>query len=235
MFETAELGQEVPREEYARCTPALREALLIAPDRLQDADFPVIVVFGGVDGAGKGETINLLNEWLDRRRLRDRAFDEPTQDESERPEYWRFWRHLSRAGYIAIFDRGWYGRVLVERIEGFAKEDKWRRADAEINAFEGQLVDRGTVLLKFFIHIDQDHQQVRFEQRVKIPYKRYKLTDEDQRNHDRWSDYETGVHDMMEHTSTQAAPRVLVEGNDKRFARIKILDTLCNSLEKRLA
>jgi polyphosphate kinase 2 (PPK2 family) len=540
MFETAELGQEVPREEYDRRAPALREKLLIAQDRLQDADFPVIVVFGGVDGAGKGETINLLNEWLDPRWLRNRAFDEPTQEETERPEYWRFWRalpergrigimssswysrpllervtngggeehlearldeivafertlsvdgaliikfwlhlgkqaqekrfnqlaadplqswrvtekdwenwrlydefvaaseriisrtstgmapwhvvegfdpcyrglrvgglllqalekylegwearqlfaraeseqaaevgesaaksgsedgskksqknggasegkksqkngegtetppkkksrrtkgpltilsrldltkklakneyweqlelqqgrlnrlqriarerhissviafegwdaggkggairritaaldsrwvgvypigaptdeesahhylwrfwrHLPRAGYITIFDRSWYGRVLVERVEGFAKEDEWRRAYAEINSFEEQLSRHGSVLLKFFIHIDASEQRKRFDQRVKIPYKRHKLTDEDLRNRERWSDYEQAVHDMVEHTSTQAAPWVLVEGNDKRFARLKILDTLCNRLEKRLA
>lgn len=545
MFETAELGQEVPREQYDRRAPALREKLLIVQDRLQDADFPVIVVFGGVDGAGKGETINLLNEWLDPRWLRNRAFDEPTQEESERPEYWRFWRalpergrigimssswysrpllervtnsgseehlearldeiiafertlavdgaliikfwlhlgkeaqekrfnqlaadplqswrvtekdwnnwrlydefvaaseriisrtstglapwhivegfdpyyrglrvgglllealekyleawdarqlfapaesepstnaveadakndaesggkksqkngsdggdkksrkrsggdeetpgadaaarkarrrrapltilsrldlskklakneyrealelqqgrlnrlqrvarerrissviafegwdaggkggairritaaldsrwvgvypigaptdeenahhylwrfwrHLPRAGYITIFDRSWYGRVLVERVEGFAKEEEWRRAYAEINSFEEQLVRHGSVLLKFFIHIDAGEQRKRFDQRVKVPYKRYKLTEEDLRNRERWSDYEQAVHDMVEHTSTQASPWTLVEGNDKRFARIKILDTLCNSLEKQLA
>ena len=139
MFETAELGQEVAREEYDRRVPALREALLIAQDRLQDADFPVIAVFGGVDGAGKGETINLLNEWLDPRWLCNRAFDEPSQEEAERPEYWRFWRALPARGHIGIMSSSWYSRPLLTCVTNGGREDQFEASLDEIVAFERTL------------------------------------------------------------------------------------------------
>ena len=144
---------------------------------------------------------------------------------------WRFWRYLPRAGRVTIFDRSWYGRVLVERIEDFASEAAWRRAYGEINDFEEQLIDHGTVVAKFWIHIDKDEQLKRFKAREATPYKRWKITDEDWRNREKWDHYEAAVDDMVTHTSTAFAPWTLVEGNDKRFARIKVIKTLCRQLE----
>lgn len=135
---------------------------------------------------------------------------------------------------MTIFDRSWYGRVLVERVEGFATHDEWTRAYAEINDFEEQLFEHGIVLVKYWLHITMDEQLVRFKAREEIPYKRWKLTEEDWRNREKWDDYELAVNDMVQHTSTHIAPWVLVEGNDKRFARIKIIKTLCETLEQRL-
>ena len=142
---------------------------------------------------------------------------------------------ISRDGRTTLYDRSWYGRVLVERVEGFAREAEWRRAYAEINDFEDQLVSHGVVLLKFWLHITADEQLARFKEREKIPYKRWKLTEEDWRNRERWDDYEQAVNDMVERTSTANAQWTLVEGNDKRFARIKVLKTFCDRLEEALS
>ena len=159
-------------------------------------------------------------------------FAAPTDEERAHHYLWRFWRHLARAGRITVFDRSWYGRVLVERVEGFASEDEWRRAYAEINDFEEQLIEHGTVLLKYWFHITKEEQLARFKAREETPHKRWKLTDEDWRNREKWPQYESAVHDMVQHTSTHNAPWILIEGNDKYYARIKVLTTLCDKLEK---
>ena len=158
----------------------------------------------------------------------------PTDEEHAQPYLWRFWRHLPRAGRVTIFDRSWYGRVLVERIEGFACRDEWQRAYSEINDFERQLVEHGTVLAKFWIHIDKDEQFQRFKDRQVTPYKRWKMTDEDWRNREKWDHYEAAVDDMVARTDTDCAPWTLVEGNDKRFARVKVIRTLCERLQQAL-
>jgi polyphosphate kinase 2 (PPK2 family) len=158
----------------------------------------------------------------------------PTDEERAHHYLWRFWRHLARAGRIRFFDRSWYGRVLVERIEGFAQEGEWRRAYAEINEFEEQLVDYGYALVKFWLHITNDEQLKRFQNRETTPWKRWKLTEEDWRNRDKWELYEAAVHDMIERTSTRVAPWTLVEANDKRYARIKVLKTVCETTAKAL-
>jgi AMP-polyphosphate phosphotransferase len=145
---------------------------------------------------------------------------------------WRFWRHLSRSGRISIFDRSWYGRVLVERVEGFAREEEWRRAFAEINDFERELVDHGIVLVKFWVHITKDEQLRRFDQRERLAHKRWKLTDEDWRNRKRWKAYERAVDEMVARTSLPRAPWTLVEGNDKDYARLKILRTTADRLAR---
>ena len=193
-----------------------------------------VLVFEGWDAAGKGGAIRRVTAGLDGRLYRVISSAAPTDEELAQHYLWRFWRHLPRAGHFAIFDRSWYGRVLVERVEGYASEDEWRRAYAEINAFEEQVVEHGTVLLKFFVHIDPAEQDKRFEERLKIPYKRHKLTEEDLRNRDRWHDYEIAVNDMVERTSTPIAPWVLVEAEDKRYARVKVLESVCESLERAL-
>ena len=158
----------------------------------------------------------------------------PTDEEYEHHYMWRFWRHLSRAGKVTIFDRSWYGRVLVERIEGFATPDEWMRAYQEINEFETALVDHGIVLAKFWVHISQDEQDRRFRAREEVPYKRWKLTEEDWRNRRQWSAYEEAVDDMVRLTSKPYAPWILVEGNDKRFARVKVLRSVCDVLSDAL-
>jgi polyphosphate:AMP phosphotransferase len=194
----------------------------------------VIVVFEGPDAAGKGGAIRRLTAALDARNYQVISIAAPTDEERAQHYLWRFWRHLSRAGRITLFDRSWYGRVLVERVEGFASEEEWRRAYAEINEFEQQLTRHGIVLLKFWIHVTKDEQFKRFKERESIPHKQWKLTEEDWRNREKWEDYETAVNDLVEHTSTNAAPWVILEGNDKCYARIKVITTLCDRLEETL-
>jgi len=193
-----------------------------------------ILVFEGWDAAGKGGAIRRITASLDARDYQVISIAAPTDEEKVQHYLWRFWRHLSRAGRVTIFDRSWYGRVLVERLEGFASRKEWRRAYAEINAFEQQLVDFGIVLVKFWIHIDKDEQEARFKARELVPYKRWKLTDEDWRNREKWDEYEVAVNDMIERTSTRLAPWVLVEGNDKRYSRIKVIRTLVERLAAHL-
>jgi polyphosphate:AMP phosphotransferase len=194
-----------------------------------------IMVFEGWDAAGKGGAIRRMVAAIDARDYQVIPISAPTDEERVHHYLWRFWRHLSRAGRVTVFDRSWYGRVLVERVEGFASEDEWRRAYSEINDFEQQLVDYGIVLSKFWIHITREEQEARFQARAEVPYKRWKLTDEDWRNRESWNQYEIAVNDMIERTSTITAPWHLVEGNDKKFARIKVLQTVCDQLEQRLA
>jgi polyphosphate kinase 2 (PPK2 family) len=154
----------------------------------------------------------------------------PTDEELAHHYLWRFWRQIPADGYTMIFDRSWYGRVLVERAEGFASEAEWRRAFGEINDFEQNLVEHGTLVLKFWLHIDADEQLRRFETRSKTPYKKYKLTEEDYRNREKWPLYERAVHDMVVETSTPEAQWHLIAANDKRWARIRVLETVCERL-----
>jgi polyphosphate:AMP phosphotransferase len=190
-----------------------------------------ILMFEGPDAAGKGGAIRRVTAALDARHYQVLPIAAPTDEERAHHYLWRFWRHLSRAGRINIFDRSWYGRVLVERVEGFASEDEWKRAFAEINEFEEQLTDHGILLLKYWVHISKDEQLARFKSREETPHKRWKLTEEDWRNREKWDEYEWAVNDIVEHTSTHSAPWVLVEGNDKRFSRIKVISTFCDRLE----
>ena len=158
----------------------------------------------------------------------------PTEEERQHPYLWRFWRHLPRGGNVTIFDRSWYGRVLVERVEGFCKPADWMRAYSEINDFEEQLVGHGVVLVKFWLQIGKDEQLRRFEDRAATNFKRFKITDDDWRNRDRWDAYEQAVNDMVERTSTEHAPWTLVATNDKRVARIQTLETLHAALSRAL-
>jgi len=193
-----------------------------------------IVVYEGPDAAGKGGSIRRLTAALDARHYQVIPIAAPTDEERAQHYLWRFWRHMSRAGRITLFDRSWYGRVLVERVEGFAMEEEWRRAYSEINEFEQQLTRHGTVLLKCWIHITKDEQFKRFKERETIPHKQWKLTEEDWRNREKWDAYEMAANDLVEHTSTNAAPWVIVEGNDKAYARVKVITTLCDRLEAAL-
>lgn len=193
-----------------------------------------VLVFEGPDASGKGGAIRRAVWSLDARAYRVHQFAAPNDLERSHHYLWRFWRRLPRAGHVVVFDRSWYGRVLVERAECFAAEAEWRRAYNEINDFEAQIVGRGILLLKFWLQISSDEQLARFEKRAKSPYKRWKLTDEDWRNRDMWDTYQQLGHEMVRYTSTGEAPWILVEGNDKRHARLKVLDTINRHLAGRL-
>jgi polyphosphate:AMP phosphotransferase len=191
----------------------------------------VIAVFEGNDAAGKGGAIRRITGALDARFYTTIPIAAPTEEERAQPYLWRFWRHIPRRGRVTIFDRSWYGRVLVERVEGFCSQSDWNRAYSEINAFEAQLVRHSIVVSKFWLTISKDEQLARFKAREEIGFKRFKITQEDWRNRDKWDDYERAVCDMIDRTSTEIAPWTLVEANDKRYARIKILKTLCQQIE----
>ncbi len=192
------------------------------------------MVFEGWDAGGKGGAIRRLTHAIDARSYRVIPIAAPTDEERQHHYLWRFWRHFPRAGQVTIYDRSWYGRVVVERVEGFASNNEWQRAYAEIVNFEEALDDHGIILLKFWLHIDQDEQLKRFKEREKISYKKYKITEEDYRNRDKWAEYNVAVNEMVTRTSTQKNPWLMVEGNDKKFARIKIIKAYCEYLEKML-
>ena len=191
----------------------------------------VVVVFEGNDAAGKGGAIRRITQALDARSYRVTPIASPTEEERRQPYLWRFWRHLPHQGRFAIFDRSWYGRVLVERVEGYCTHADWMRAYVEINDFEEQLVRHNTVIVKYWLAISKEEQQKRFAEREKIGFKRFKITEEDWRNREKWDDYEGAVCDMIDRTSTEIAPWTLVEANDKNYARIKVLKTLCSKIE----
>lgn len=194
----------------------------------------VVVVFEGADAAGKGGAIRRVTSALDARQYDVVPIAAPTAEEKAHPYLWRFWLALPRSGAVTIFDRSWYGRVLVERVEGFCRPADWMRAYNEINDFEEQLAAHGAVVVKFWLQITKEEQLRRFEDRKEVGWKRHKITEEDWRNREKWADYETAVCDMVERTSTEHAPWTLVEANDKRFARIKILDTIRRRVEAAL-
>jgi polyphosphate:AMP phosphotransferase len=193
-----------------------------------------VVVVEGWDAAGKGGVIRRLTKPMDASTYRVIPIAAPTEEERAHHYLWRFWRHLPRAGHWVIFDRSWYGRVLVERLEGFAAEDEWRRAYSEINDFEEQIVGRGLLLLKFWLHVSPEEQLRRFKEREKVPFKKYKVTAEDYRNRERWSQYELAADEMVQRTSTDYAPWHLVAANDKRYARISVLKTVARRLSSAL-
>ena len=203
-------------------------------ERARERGLSTVAVFEGWDAAGKGSALRRVTGALDARDYHVIPIAAPSDEERAHHYLWRFWRHLSRAGELTIFDRSWYGRVLVERVEGFATPEEYQRAYAEINHFEQQLVDRGIVLVKFWLHITKDEQLRRFRERQQTPHKRWKITDEDWRNRRRWNDYERAVNEMVARTSTRRAPWVLVEGNDKSFVRIKVLRTLADRVQRAL-
>ena len=203
-----------------------------AQQRARERGVSTVVVFEGWDAGGKGGAIRRATAALDARYYRVIPIAAPTDEELAHHYLWRFWRHLSRAGEIVMFDRSWYGRVLVERVEEFAAPHEWRRAYDEIRQFEEQLVEHGIVLVKFWLHIGREEQLRRFRDREATPYKRWKITGEDWRNRERWDDYVAAVNEMVERTSTRRAPWTLVEGNDKRFARLQVVRTLADRLRR---
>lgn len=224
----------VATETHAERLEKAQERLARLTWKAERARRSTVVVFEGWDAAGKGGAIRRLSQAIDARIRRVISVAAPTDEERARHYLWRFWRHLPRGGNVTIYDRSWYGRVLVERVEGFAREEEWKRAYLEINEFEEQLVESGVLVLKFFIHISKDEQAKRFKEREQITYKQHKITEEDWRNRGKWDDYELAINEMVSRTSTSHAPWTLVSGNDKRVGRLEVLETMVARLEKAL-
>jgi AMP-polyphosphate phosphotransferase len=195
---------------------------------------PVLCMFEGWDAAGKGGAIKRVTEILDPRGFTVSTYAAPKGDEKTHHYLWRFWKSLPRAGHVGIFDRTYYGRVLVERVEGFCHDDEWRRAYREITEFESHQFSYGMVICKFWLHITKEEQLRRFKSRELDPFRSYKLTDEDWRNRAKWPQYQEAVEDMLLHTSTPFAPWTVVEANSKHYARVKVLKTLVDAIERRL-
>jgi polyphosphate kinase 2 (PPK2 family) len=234
MLQRVDLSLKLEEHAYARKLKKLQAKIHLLGYEAYRQGRPVVLVFEGWDAAGKGGAIQRVTQELDPRSYVVHAIAAPAGEDKAHHYLYRFWRRLPPRGQIAIFDRSWYGRVLVERVEGFARLDEWQRAYAEINEFERQLVEFGTIVCKFWMQISPDEQLRRFEERQSVPYKSWKLTDEDWRNREKWDEYERAVCDMIDRTSTEIAPWTLVEANDKYYARIKVLKTLCERIEKAL-
>jgi polyphosphate:AMP phosphotransferase len=224
-------GQALARKTYRQQLEKYQGRLNLLTREKDFAERSLIVVFEGQDAAGKGSTIRRITSALDARHYRVIPIAAPTQEERAQPYLWRFWRHLPLRGRVTIFDRSWYGRVLVERVEGYCSESDWMRAYHEINEFEEQLARNGVILVKFWLAITADEQLKRFRQRAETPFKRFKITDEDWRNREKWHAYEHAVCDMVERTSIETAPWHLIPANDKLHARIEVLKRICGALE----
>ena len=234
MLETLDLSLSLPREKYVAEITRRQIQLRELAWQVYVQKRPVMLVFEGWDAAGKGGAIKRITEKIDPRGYVVYPISAPQGEDKTRHYLYRFWRRLPERGQIAIYDRSWYGRVLVERVEGFATEQEWKRAYKEINSFERQLKDFGTIVLKFWVHISHDEQLKRFEERQAIGYKAWKLTDEDWRNREKWPAYEAAVEEMLLRTSTRTAPWTLIEGNDKYWARVKTLSRLVEVLSDEL-
>ena len=235
MLETVDLTKALDREAYVRELTRRQIQLRELGYQIYLQKRPVVIVFEGWDAAGKGGAIKRITEKLDPRGYVVYPISAPQGEDKTRHYLYRFWRRLPERGQIAIFDRSWYGRVLVERVEGFATEEAWKRSFKEINSFERQLRDFGAIVAKFWIHVSREEQLRRFEERKVIGYKAWKLTDEDWRNRDKWGAYEEAVEEMLVKTSTRTAPWCLVEGNDKNWSRAKVLAYLVELLSEEMA
>jgi polyphosphate kinase 2 len=234
ILEQIDLSLSLEKKSYSRRLNRSQKDLLSLQRRARQAGLPVVLVFEGWDAAGKGGVIQRLTETLDPRGFQVIATAAPSAEEKVHHYLWRFWRDLPAHGRMAIFDRSWYGRVMVERVEGFCSVAEWQRAFDEINAFEHLLITDRALILKFFLHISPEEQLRRFEARRDDPLKAWKLTDEDWRNRDKWSQYATAIEDMLARTSTPEAPWHIVAANDKRHARITVIEQVVSSLEAAL-
>lgn len=227
-LENKSLSDEEYKEELTKLQNHLKEL----HNRLYRKKVPVVIVYEGWDAAGKGGNIKRITEALDPRGFEVQPIASPEPHEKARHYLWRFWMRLPKTGHIAIFDRSWYGRVMVERLEGFCSENDWKRAYNEMNEFEKELHDWGAVIIKFWVQIDKDTQLARFTDRQNTPEKQWKITDEDWRNREKWDEYEVAVNEMIQKTSTTFAPWHILESVDKKYARIKALKIVIEELEK---
>ena len=229
-----DLTKTLTKEEYKKEIDRLQKRLEFLHSEIYRLRIPVVLGFEGWDAGGKGGAIKRLTSHLDPRGYRVNPTASPNDIEKVHHYLWRFWNNVPKAGHIAIFDRTWYGRVMVERIEGFCSEADWKRAYQEINEMEAHMANAGAVVIKFWLHIDKDEQERRFKERQENPAKQWKITDEDWRNREKWDEYETAVNEMLVRTSTTYAPWVVVEGNSKYYARVKVLRTVVDALEERV-
>lgn len=226
------LNQTIEEDAYKKELKELQQRLGELHNRLYRKKVPVIIAYEGWDAAGKGGNIKRITEALDPRGYEVHPIASPEPHEKARHYLWRFWTRLPKTGHIAIFDRTWYGRVMVERLEGFCSENDWKRAYHEINEFEKELSDAGTVIIKFWVQIDKDTQLRRFKERENTPEKQWKITEEDWRNREKWEQYEQAVNEMLKKTSTVYAPWYILESVDKKYARIQALKIVIAKLEK---
>ena len=234
VLKKVDLSKKLDRETYEKKLEELQKKLTLLHSEIYAKRIPVVLAFEGWDAGGKGGAIKRLTRALDPRGYTVNPTSSPNDIERAHHYLWRFWTKMPKDGHIAIFDRTWYGRVMVERIEGFCTTQEWQRAFKEMNQMEQQMVNHGAIVIKFWMHIDKEEQERRFKERQETPEKQWKITDEDWRNREKWELYEQAVDEMMVRTSTVNAPWVIVEGNDKLYARIKVLETVVDALEKRL-
>ncbi len=234
VLDSVDLSLSYTQEEYKMHLKKLQKKLSLLHSELYRRRIPVVLGFEGWDAGGKGGAIKRLTKCLDPRGYAVNPTAAPNDIEKTHHYLWRFWQNMPKAGHIAIFDRTWYGRVMVERIEGFCTCEEWQRAYKEINDMEEHIANAGAIVIKFWMHIDKDEQERRFQERMSIPEKQWKITDEDWRNREKWDAYEEAVDEMLIRTSTTYAPWVIVEGNDKYYARIKVLKTVVDAIEERL-
>jgi polyphosphate:AMP phosphotransferase len=231
VLKSLDLTQNLDRKDYEARLEEYQGRLNLLTRHNKYKNHSVVVVFEGNDAAGKGSAVRRITQALDARFYHVAPIAAPSEEERSQPYLWRFWRHMPKRARLQIFDRSWYGRVLVERVEGYCSRSDWMRAYGEINDFEEQMVRHGIIVVKFWLSISQEEQLKRFKAREQTPFKRFKITDDDWRNRDKWAEYEQAVCDMVDRTSTEIAPWTLVEANDKYFARIKVLKTLCERIE----
>lgn len=234
LIDRIDLTQTIERSEYRERLDKLQQELNELVWRAYAKGVSTVLVFEGVDAAGKGGAIRRVTQSVDSRLREVIPIAAPTDEENAHHYLWRFWRHMPRAGRMAIFDRSWYGRVLVERVEGFTSHENWARSYLEINDFEEQLTRAGVIVQKFWLQISKEEQLARFKAREDTPYKRYKITDEDWRNREKWDEYREAVNEMLARTSARHAPWNLIAGNDKRSARIQVLEKVTDALRDAL-
>ena len=230
----ADLTLSYDRDEYQKRLKKLQKKIEKLHGELYRRRIQVVLGFEGWDAGGKGGAIKRLTARMDARGYVVNPTASPNDIEKAHHYLWRFWRAMPKDGHVAIFDRTWYGRVMVERIEGFCTKEEWQRAYKEINDMEKDLHDAGAIVIKFWMHIDKDEQERRFKERQQNPEKQWKITDEDWRNREKWDLYEDAVNEMLLRTSTDYAPWVVVEGNSKYYARVKVLETVVNAIEERI-
>lgn len=234
MLEKLDMSKKLNKKDYADQIETAQSRLRKLEYRIYKKQVPVLCVFEGWDAGGKGGAIKRVTEMLDPRGFSVSSYAAPVGEEKTHHYLWRFWRNLPRAGHIAIFDRSYYGRVLVERVERFAADPEWQRAYQEINEFESHQASFGMVVCKFWLHITPEEQLRRFRGRELDPFRSYKLTEEDWRNRAKIPEYTSAVEDMLMRTSTPHAPWTVVEANDKFYARVKVVETVVEAIGQRL-
>lgn len=234
ILDKIDLSKTMMKSEYKAKLKQYQKKLRELEHELYIRRKSVVIVYEGWDAAGKGGNIRRLTQNLDPRGYEVVPIAAPNDIEKAHHYLWRFWNEIPKSGHITIFDRSWYGRVMVERIEGFCSTEEWKRAYKEINEMEEHLVNYGTIVIKFWLHIDKDEQLKRFKERQNTIHKQWKITDEDWRNRDKWDDYKLAVDDMLYKTSTTFAPWTIIESNSKYYARIKALKTVIDTIEKKL-